>query len=338
MSETTNSILLKLSSGGITLENSRAGHIASLMQGRESSDAIGLMTSLFALCPAAHVNAFTGAFEAAESGIATESIALLSRIEAVLETIRFFSMDLRKTLGVGVADKEVLTGLAGMRSRLAASLQGQSDTALMADATALSRLWLKREALFFEELCDRAKEVDHFNFASELLLQTEELTDVATLQAIALTLKDCPPFALTPRLGGARVVGAIARGPVKPRKSLLTVREVFRARIDEITGFVSGKSSPLGSLKSIPLGNHEAASLVETARGVLLYFVRRDRKNIVWLDWIAPTEWVFQNEGIVATLAEEAFEAGASDAQISLIAAAFDACAEVNVIREAPHA
>ena len=101
---------------------------------------------------------------------------------------------------------------------------------------------------------------------------------------------------------------------------------------------VSGKSSLVGSLKTVSLGGKLAASFVETARGVLVYFVLRSNNTPVWVDWIAPTEWVFQPDGLLTKLADDARKAGASAEQIALIAAAFDACAEVVVSREDAYA
>ena len=86
------------------------------------------------------------------------------------------------------------------------------------------------------------------------------------------------------------------------------------------------------------MGGKLAASLVETARGVLIYFVLRSNNTPIWVDWIAPTEWVFQPDGLLTKLADDARKAGASAEQIALIAAAFDACAEVVVSEEPPHA
>lgn len=338
MSEAAAQISLVLSEKGVTLKNERNAHFPQMLCNRDASEIINLMGSVYALCPAAHISAFSGAFESAQSSLATESIALLARLEAIIETIRFFAMDLRKILGVGAADKKLIAELAKVRARLSASLLGQTDTALMNDTTALACHWLTSENDFFATLFDRTREVREFTFSSEALLEASELSDSHTLSALALTLKDCPPFALAPRLGRARVLGAIARGPKRAKKSLITIEEVFRARICEIEAFVGGKATTIGSLHTVPIGTHEAASFVETARGLLLYFVHRNRNSPTWLDWIAPTEWVFQDNSVLTTLVHEAFLAGATNAQIALIAAAFDACADVSVTREAPNA
>lgn len=338
MSEATAQIALLLSEKGATLKNERNAHFPHLLCNRDASEIINLMGSVYALCPAAHISAFGGAFECAQSSLATESIALLARLEAIIETIRFFAMDLRKTLGVGAADSKLVAELAKVRARLSASLLGQTDTALMNDTTALACHWLASEKDFFATLFDRTREVEHFTFSSEALLEASELADPHTLSALALTLKDCPPFALSPRLGRARVLGAIARGPKRAKKSLITIEEVFKARISEIEAFVGGKATTIGSLHTVPIGTHEAAAFVETARGLLLYFVHRNRNSPTWVDWIAPTEWVFQDNSVLTDLVHEAYLAGATNAQIALIAAAFDACADVSVVREVPNA
>ncbi len=338
MSEAPSQISLELSEKGVTLKNNRNAHFPQLLINRDASEIINLMGSVYALCPAAHISAFAGAFECAQSSLATESIALLARLEAIIETVRFFAMDLRKILGVGAADANLIHELSQVRARLSASLLGQTDTALMNDTTALACHWLTGEKSFFETLFDRTREVSHFTFSSEALLETADLSEAHTLSALALTLKDCPPFALAPRLGRARVLGAIARGPKRAKKSLITIEEVFKARIAEIEAFVGGKATTLGSLHTVPVATHEAASFVETARGVLLYFVHRNRNSPTWIEWIAPTEWVFQENSVLTTLVHEAFLSGATNAQIALIAAAFDACADVTVTREAPHA
>lgn len=338
MSEAASEISLTLSEKGVTLKNERNAHFPQMLRNRDASEIINLMGSVYALCPAAHISAFSGAFESAQSAIATESIALLARLEAIIETVRFFSMDLRKILGLGVAEKTLIAELAKVRARLSASLLGQTDTALMNDTTALACHWLTGEKDFFATLFDRTREVEQFTFSSEALLEASELSDPHTLSALALTLKDCPPFALSPRLGRARVLGAIARGPRRAKKTLITIEEVFKARISEIEAFVGGKASTIGSLHTVPIDTHEAASFVETARGLLIYFVHRNRNSPTWIEWIAPTEWVFQNNSVLTDLAHEAFLSGATNAQIALIAAAFDACADVTIAREVPNA
>lgn len=333
MSESSTEIRITLKGDSVHLESTRTNRLSSWLNRRDASDIIALMPSLFALCPAAHICAFTGAFETAESGLGMQSISILTRIEAVLETIRFFSMDLRKSLGLGSADRSILTKLSEARVRLLASLQGQTDSALMSDTAHLARLWLATEVDLFKAILDRSKEIEQFTLPTEAVLQNDELTNAATLSALSVTLRDCPQFALAPRLGGARVVGAVARR-LPLGKKLISPGEIFHARINEIAALISGKSSLLGNHKTFFLGGKRAVSLVETARGVLMYFVERDRNTPVWVDWIAPTEWVFQPQGILTTLVQEAFQAGASREQIAFIAAAFDACAEVIVTKE----
>lgn len=337
MTESETEIRLTLRPKGVTLTSGRTGRFPSLFCRREASDILALIPSLFALCPAAHVCAFTSAFETADSGLEIQNISILSRIEAVLETIRFFSMDLRKALGLGPAAGELVRNLAAARARLLASLQGQSDSSLMTDTAQLAKKWLAEESDLFKALSKKTRELRDFALPAEAVLPTQELLDPTTLGALAVTLRDCPQYALRPRLGGPRVVGAVARR-ARHGKKLLTPEDIFNARINEIASLVSGKSSLVGSLKTVSLDGKLAASLVETARGVLVYFVLRSNNTPIWVDWIAPTEWVFQPDGLLTKLADDARKAGASAEQIALIAAAFDACAEVVVSEEPPHA
>lgn len=333
MTEAATEIRLTLGSKGVSLTSGRTNRLTALMCGREASDILALIPSLFALCPAAHVCAFTAAFETADSGIEVQNISILSRIEAVLETIRFFSMDLRKFLGLPAAENDLVHDLAAARLRLLASLQGQSDSALMIDTTRLAQKWLTSESSLFKTISKKTRELRDYVLPAEAILQTQELLDATTLSALAVTLRDCPQFALHPRLGGPRVVGAVSRYP-KHGKKLLTPEDIVSARINEIASLVSGKSSLVGSLRTVSLGGKLAASLVETARGVLVYFVLRKNNTPVWVDWIAPTEWVFQPDGLLTKLAEDARKAGATKEHIALIAAAFDACAEVVISEE----
>lgn len=337
MTEPATEIRLTLGPKGAFLTSGRTNRFTALFSRKEASDILSLIPSLFALCPAAHVCAFTSAFETADSGIEIQNISILSRIEAVLETIRFFSMDLRKALQLSAADGSLVHDLAAARVRLLASLQGQSDSSLMIDTSRLAKKWLAQESDLFKTLAKKTRGLRDFALPAEAVLQTQELLDPTTLEALAVTLRDCPQFALRPRLGGPRIVGAVARGPRRGKK-LLTPEDIFNARINEIASLVSGKSSLVGSLKTVPLGGKLAASLVETARGVLVYFVLRSNNTPIWVDWIAPTEWVFQPEGLLTKLADDAQKAGADPEQIALIAAAFDACAEVIISQESDRA
>ena len=207
----------------------------------------------------------------------------------------------------------------------------------MTDTAQLAKKWLAEESALFKTLSKKTRELRDFALPAETVLPTQELLNPATLGALAVTLRDCPQFALRPRLGGPRVVGAVARRSCHGKK-LLTPEDIFNTRINEIASLVSGKSSLVGSLKTVSLGGKLAASFVETARGVLVYFVLRSNNTPVWVDWIAPTEWVFQPDGLLTKLADDARKAGASAEQIALIAAAFDACAEVVVSREDAYA
>jgi len=331
-------IRLRLGSDGtVLLESDRDNRLSTVFCGREAADIIGLIPAMLSLCPAAHVCAFSSAFETAESGLAIQNISILTRIEALLETIRFFSMDLRRSLGLPGADKSFIGELAKCRTRLSASLQGQSDTTLMVDTLALAQRWLDLEVDFFKCLLDQAKALEKFTLPAETILTAEELSNTATLTAMSMTLKDCPDFALHPRLGGARVLGAISRRPLG-KKRLLCPADFFRARINEVASLVSGGSSTLGAARTFTLGLRQAVCLVETARGLLIYFVKRERNTATWVNWIAPTEWVFQNRSCLTTLASEAYGAGATSKQIALIASAFDACAEVSIVEETSHA
>ena len=111
------------------------------------------------------------------------------------------------------------------------------------------------------------------------------------------------------------------------------------ARVAETAALASGARNRL-RFGSMPLGAGEGAGWCEMARGLLLHWVRLDGDGTRVADWrvLAPTEWNFHPRGVLGR-ALSRLRGSATDSTVRVLAAAFDPCVGVDIVREeADHA
>jgi Ni,Fe-hydrogenase I large subunit len=128
-------------------------------------------------------------------------------------------------------------------------------------------------------------------------------------------------FERAPQWRGAPAeTGALARAngePVVRRAVVRHGRSAFArclARLAELAALASAKS--VGSIGAAPAGAGDGVGWVDTARGLLVHRVRRDRDGRV-AAWriVAPTEWNFHPRGVLAAALTRAQAGDAASAQ-----------------------
>jgi hypothetical protein len=168
--------------------------------------------------------------------------------------------------------------------------------------------------------------------------------DAGALATLAAQLRDDPWFALAPQWQGAAFeTGPWTRlnDPWPERHDNAWLRlgarlaEAVRLGLPDVDG--EGRTGA-GWLRrgALALGDGEGMAWCEMARGLLVHRVRLadgpDGPRIAECDVLAPTEWNFQPQGAVA-MALRCLAADGDEAKVHLLAAAFDPCVTVQVLR-----
>ncbi len=326
----------------VRLVSTRSRAIAQACMGQTPEAARVILRSLLGLCPVAQ----TFALDSAVAVLGTEFSSRTSQarsklvaVEAILETLRVLSLDLKSLVSRAHVSDPSLKTLGALRAKLwrlsgSTPFDTEAALALYEEAEALAMLWLTREKKTIGAIKTAYDRFEELKLTGDRLLFPDELKSEASLKFLLAQLTDEPAFALAPRLLGCRIPGALARirssiqGPAA--RSEFTVKDLIVARFVELRHVAAGQTPAYGC-QAIKLDSHTSVGMAETARGTLLHFVRLKNGGIEAMHIVAPTEWSFQvgspmlhvmNQYVSTKLsAPKSTESG-----LKLIAAAFDAC------------
>ena len=316
----------------VRLVSTRSRAIAQACVGQTPEAARVILRSLLGLCPIAQTFALDSAVAVLETEFSSRTSQARSKlvaVEAILETLRVLSLDLKSLVSRAHVSDPSLKTIGALRAKLwrlsgSTPFDTEAALALYEEAEALAMLWLTREKKTIGAIKTAYDRFEELKLTGDRLLFPDELKQ----------LTDEPAFALAPRLLGCRIPGALARirssvqGPAA--RSEFTVKDLIVARFVELRHVAAGQRPAYGC-QAIKLDSHTSVGMAETARGTLLHFVRLKNGGIEAMHIVAPTEWSFQvgspmlhvmNQYVSTKLsAPKSTESG-----LKLIAAAFDAC------------
>lgn len=334
----------------VTLINTRNDAIARACSGQPLPVVRLMLRSLLGLCPVAQCAALEAAAGAA--GLAAgeilrvaEPVQQLAAVEAVLETLRVLSLDLRSLVSRAHVSDASLKTIGALRAGLwqasgRPKCAADEAASLYEQAAALAMLWLTREKKTVGSIKSAYDRFEGMTLEGTKLLFPEELASVTLLRFFYDELERTPEFALEPRLMGYRIPGALARLRSRYESSTearrdFSVKDLVVARLVELRHVAAGKPTPY-TVYGVGLGENTGAGVVETARGTLLHFVRREGETVATLRIMAPTEWSFQagsplNQLMNRYAAERLSTPKTTETGLKMMSAAFDACTPVYI-------
>ena len=335
-------IIDKSAENPVRLVNTRSTAIAQASTGQTPETARLILRSLLGLCPVAQTFALDSAVALLTSPYSSrtaEARSKLVAVEAILETLRVLSLDLKRIVSRAHVSDASLKTIGALRAKLwqlsgATPFDTEAALALYEDAAALAMLWLTREKKTIVAIKTAYDRFEGLTLSGDRLLFPDELKSEVALQFLLKELTEREDFSLNPRLMGCRVPGALARirslvqGP--EARSEFTVKDLIVARFVELRQVAAGKAPAYGC-QALRLDDHTAVGLAVTARGTLLHFVRLKNGLIEAFHIVAPTEWSFQPGSPMLTLMNQYARTKltatkSTESGLRLIAGAFDAC------------
>jgi hypothetical protein len=354
------------------IRSTRTGWVRTMTRGRLAAELPDLLAAVLPLCGDAHRYTARAAIAAA-GGALTQSRddERVLQLDTLREQLRRIWLDWPPALrGSAVAADELAAlrgcpvlrrevppddALAGLPAWLATQMLGQEPSQWLsawdADPNGWLDAWSKRAGSWPAQLLAGCRAA-----ACALVRVPQPLrvhADEAALGTIAARLQADPHFALAPRWQDAALeTGPWTRlnDPRPERYDSAWLRlgarlaEVLRLSLPDEAGRSGAGWLRRGALALAP---GVGLAWCEMARGLLVHRVSLegvgDAARIAECDVLAPTEWNFHPQGPVAQLLR-AMPAEEDDANVHLLAAAFDPCVPVQIERavcapsEDPHA
>lgn len=332
-------VLIRHNGKCFELDSERSPMVSGFLKRKPLVFAKTLLTSLMGLCPVSHREVF----EAACIGQTSLACGQRVAIEAMLESVRVFAVDWQRNVPQCVIREEALWELGQLRQRLFDALASQNvkDTEhLFVD----TQRFVRHFQITYSELLEALlKAVEMFEVMPPLsettVLLSSQLKKPQTLVYLLEQLKADRFFAVAPRINGARLVGSMARS--KANELLdepLTMKTFILARWMELTRWAMLPSDSLGDFvpEVFDFDGDWRVGVVETVRGPLIHAVKTDGVVLQDFHVIAPTEWVFQSEGVLIErindfVGRTSLEGQALVDAVSFLASLFDACTDVQV-------
>jgi Ni,Fe-hydrogenase I large subunit len=297
-----------------------------LLKGKLTKDAIQMVPLLYSVCgKAQHASAIMAT--SAAQGIQQQPNTVLERevaCEAMQEHLWRLLLDWPKLLGLPMhqqqfvhwhsALKEISNG-QGSAEKLLAELHQvllgitAAEWAQIDNYVKLKEWESRGQGLLAPLITAQDIEENRFEFAGKMV--QPELMPNWGASEILQKFKDNfdKQFAAIPQYEGKPMeTGALAqnqnasllRDVINKHPTRVHARLVARlvALLDSAESLVTGNLSDV--LQSISVSNSSGLSVVKTARGMLLHFVRIEADRIAEYLTVAPTEWNFHPQGALA--------------------------------------
>ena len=361
----------------VGLQSTRPLVAPRLLQGRRPADAAALVPRLYALCGQAQGAAATAALMAAgaEPGALPANSAWTVVLEALQDTLWRLLIDAPRSLSlppqaaaVAPARAAVALAMATLRTRptppqpaLAAAAKALSDIAalhvyggdpahwLAGSSTAAFDTWRDTAAtLPARALALLAQAAPGLGRSDTALMP--DLDDESWWAVVVPALQRDPLFARAPTWDERPVeTGALARQRAQPLVAALIARDGhsaatrLAARLVELASLLDTLAAATGDaagwVRAWPLGAGVGLAAVQTARGLLLHWVRLDAGLIADYCIVAPTEWNFHPQGALfrGIVGMQASDDATLLARTRLAVHALDPCVgfEVEVVHDA---
>ena len=353
-----NSIQIIVSDTGVMINNSRSNAISNVLIGKNQSQALVLLHYVLTLCPIAQMATLKACFDALKMNTPYQQwfnlseqyhskLSQLSQLEAILETIRFFTIDFKNLLTIKDLNKSLLQGIGHWRAELFSSFEKNNSAEelilLQENIRQFSKSWYEQFEHNFLIIEDYYSHLTTLTpITSQNLLKPERIHSGDFLNYFVNQIKQNHNFCFSPNDIQPKVVGSLARSQ-SFNKSVFTPNDLIKSRIQELRDFVDGGvfDSQLGLYRQ---SENQVLCHIETARGVLFHFYEINNGRIDLAKIIAPTEWAFQNLGVLPFWLNQYYQhslkspVNTQERDLKLIANAFDACTTVTVVRKDEYA
>lgn len=330
----------------VDLQSTRPFAAPRLLQGRRPAEAAALLPRLYSICGQAQGAACTAALAAAGAAGLSPARPGAVVLEALQETLWRLLIDAPRALGLDPQAAAVAPARAAVARALVALAAGPGGAppALAAAASTLAAIahehvygcdaaaWLAGTDLAaFERWCASgvtvpARALSTLAAGAPGLGRSETtlmpgLDDEGWWSAVVPALQRDPLFAQQPHWEGRPVeTGALARRRAQPLVAALIARDGhcaatrFAARLVEGAALLqelpTAAADASSWVRAWPLPSGTGLAAVQTARGLLLHWVRLADDHIADYRIVAPTEWNFHPagalfDGIVGTEAPD---------------------------------
>jgi hypothetical protein len=347
---------------GPNIRSTRQAWVRTLSRGRQAADLPDLLAAMLPLCGDAHRLTALAAIAAA-SNLAPErghEDGRALQFGTLTEHLRRMWLDWPLALRRHAVTNSELTALrdcpvlrrgASTAEALAAAPAWLEAQVLEQSAADWLADWNEDAASALERWCSRAHTLPALlldgcrDAACALAGEPQPLrvhADDSSLAGLAAQLRADPQFSLAPRWQDAATeTGPWTRlndpSPERHRNAWLRLgarlAEAVRLSLPDDAGRTGAGWLRHGALA---LGPGEGLAWCEMARGLLVHRVRLadapDGPRVAQCDVLAPTEWNFHPHGAVATTLQ-ALSPDCDDGLVHLLAAAFDPCVTVQVLR-----
>ncbi len=294
-----------------------------LLKGKLIKDAIQMIPLLYSVCGKAQHAAAIAAASAAQ-GIDLKSDTLFERevaCEAMQEHLWRLLLDWPKLLGLPLHQQQFISWYNTLKEiskghGSAKNLLGELHQVLLGMSAAewkqidnfvtLEEWQSRGQGLLAPLLIALAIEEEKFEFAGKV--EQTELMPIWSASEILQLFKNNfnNQFAAEPQFGEKQMeTGALAQNQQVPllrevlKKNPERIQARLIARIIDLLD--SAESLVLGNLpglvQSLSASNSSGLSVVKTARGMLLHYVRIESDHIAEYFTVAPTEWNFHPRG-----------------------------------------
>lgn len=281
---------------------------AMVLRGRTADQAVQLLPLLFALCGQAQARAAVLALAAARGEECAPRLDPDVQREVMREHLWRCLLDLPPLLGEAALQQEFVSAMKWVAEGNCADVRALLNS--------------PRIAALYQ--CLQQIEEPH-------LAPTRMLPRLDARSSLAEWARLTAEFCRLPNWRGMAVeTGAIARQQQTDKKSTFSFSACWRARFDELMEWAAGDArlGAGGTVCAIPVSPGIGRSLAETARGLLMHEIVLDRERVADYLIVAPTEWNFHPQGVLADqlLGQDAADRDALQQHVARAIAALDPC------------
>jgi hypothetical protein len=314
----------------VCIESTRPQVADRMLRGRTAAEAVALVPQLFSICGRSQQVAAELALAAARGDAGAADPAQVRRIESEMaqEYLWRVLLDWNRAEGQDAG----ATTLAAARSALAhddrdllrvlveRDVFGADARRWYEDGQAPEfEAWVARGATAAARYLGRAHRDGPRHGASDVQL-LPRFDDGQTAGHIVEALEAQPDFERLPTYEGKPAeTGAMARLARQPLVRALgktfgrSTLVRLAARLSELARIACAGDPPAPLAGSVSLGQGRGLGWVETARGLLLHRIDLDGEMIGRYRIVAPTEWNFHPQGVLAAATLGAHETSAAD-------------------------
>ncbi len=303
----------------VRITSTRPDVARTLLQGRTRAEVEAAVPLLFSICSSSQAAASRLACAAAAGEEATPDVLAQCSAAVSAETVRECAwrtlLDWPRWLGEAASDDAVAAARASLAyrfdtgpvtSRIALAAFGSSAQEWLAlDSLAEFDRWADAGHTASARFIRRVRDDDAATTGPAMPSLLAREHDAAWVAELCEACTADPVFARHPTWRGTPAeTGALARLQDDPllvaliRRSAGRLPARFAARLRELALLIAGRATSAVGVLALPTGG--GAAWVENARGLLIHQVRLEVGCVDTYRIIAPTEWNFHPDGVLA--------------------------------------